>query len=451
MIRKGRLARLTRLGGIAAGMASDVAGAGVKRVTSSTKEAAEQLHLRTAERLAASLGEMKGLPLKVGQMLSYLDDALPREHRAVYEKVLGKLQSHTEPLPWEEIEPVIAADVGKVHEVFASFDPVPVAAASIGQVYRATLPDGTEVAVKVQYPGVAEAVESDLANVGALVATLTTVMPGLNPKQMLSDATERLKEECDYELEAANTAALAAAWAGHPDVIVPNIFPSHCGRRVLTTEWVDGDAFQEMQSWASPEQQARFGRVLWRFTYTSLYRHGMLNADPHPGNYLFYRDGRVAFLDFGCVQRFEPDGIDAIRRVRESVASRGSDEELERHSRRAFGLAEDLDADMWQLFRSYLEMSFEPLTASQPYTFSRDYTERLTQLGLDAKMVMTRKALGKGVRAPNAPGIVFLTRLNFGLATLLANLGTVSDWRIEVQAMEAGPNDPLVSLPPEFP
>ena len=442
MIRRGRLSRLTKLGGMAAGIATEVAGAGVKAATATKDKAAEQLHRRTAERLAAAFGEMKGLPLKAGQLLSYLDDAIPEEHRHVYNEVLGKLQARTEPLPWEEIEPVLLEDLGgPVDEIFGSFDREPVAAASIGQVYKATLHDGTEVAVKVQYPGVAEAIDADLKNVATLVHSFETVLRG-DFHHVLEDVTLRLKEECDYELEAANQAQFAVLWAGDPDVVVPNIFPQHCGRRVLTTEWIDARDYKSMMATASDAEKHAYAMVLWRFVYTSLYHHRMLNADPHPGNYLFLPEGRIAFIDFGCVQPFTEEQIAGIRHVREVACSGAPEEVLKPLCIDHFGLQEPLDDELWEMFKRYLDLNFRPLTAPQPWQFTRDYTARLTELGLEAKMVMAKQAIKGGLKDPESPGIIFLTRLTFGVATLLANLGAQADWpRALVEAgIDAEPN-----------
>ncbi len=445
MIRKGRLARLSRLGGMAAAIAGEAAGAGVRMATHARDEAADRLHRRTAEQLARALGEMKGLPLKLGQLLSYLDDAIPAEHRHHYNEVLGRLQAGAEPLPWDEIAPVIAQDLGApVDALFERFDPEPVAAASIGQVYRATLPGGQPVAVKVQYPGVAEAIDADLDNVAALVHSLEAVVRA-DFHHVLQDVTARLREEVDYVLEATHQAEFAARWAGDPEVVIPAMFPTHCGRRVLTSEWIDGAPWAEMLDRASPGDQQRYGLVLWRFVYQSLYHQGLLNADPHPGNYLFLPDGRVAFLDFGCVQRFTRAQVEGFRAIRLAATSGAADAELRALCVAHFGLPPDLDDALWELFRDYLLLSFEPLLAEQPWRFTRAYTEKIARFALDAKQVLARTALRGGLVDPAAPGTVFLTRLNYGVATLLARLEVEADW--PRMLVEAGIDPPAEGAP----
>lgn len=425
MIRKGRLSRLTKLGGMAAGIATE---AGMRLATSTRDQAADQLHRRTAERLAQALGEMKGLPLKAGQLLSYLDDAIPEEHRHHYNDVLGKLQAHTEPLPWEDIEPVITTDLGApIDELFETFDREPKAAASIGQVYRATLHGGIPVAVKVQYPGVAEAIEADLQNVTALVKSFEAVIRG-DFHHVLHDVTSRLREELDYELEATNQANFATLWAGDPDVVIPTMFPTHCGRRVLTSEWIEADPWSVMMERATPEQKHHYGMVLWRFVYQSLYHHGLLNADPHPGNYLFLKDGRICFIDFGCVQPFTREQIEGLRALRHAATSRAPDHELRALAVAHLGLPDPLDDALWDLFRRYLMLSFEPILAAQPWKFTREYTAKMVEFGLEAKTVVARQALRGGLKDTDSPGMVFLTRLTYGVSTLLANLGAEANW-----------------------
>lgn len=415
---------------MAAGIASEVAGAGVRAATQTRDTAADQLHKRTAERLAAVLGEMKGLPLKFGQLLSYLDDAIPEAHRHHYEDILGTLQDSTPPLSWDEIRPVIESDLnGSIETLFESFDTVPVAAASIGQVYRATLPGSIQVAVKVQYPGVAEAIDADLANVGTLVQSLQTLMRS-DFEHILHDITHRLKEECDYELEATNQAAFALAWVNDPDVVVPNIFPSHCGRRVLTSEWIDAWDYATMMEQASDELKSRYGRLLFRFSYASLYQHRMLNADPHPGNYLFYPDGRIAFIDFGCVQPFSEEQVEGFRTIRFAITDGTVTEHTFRQlAIRHMGLPESVDDELLNLLRRYLTLTYLPVMAQQPWRYTREYTQQLTQLGLEAKTTVARVAMRGGLANPDSPGLVFLNRLTFGLTTILANLQAEADWR----------------------
>jgi hypothetical protein len=177
-----------------------------------------------------------------------------------------------------------------------------VAAASIGQVYRARLPDGRCVAVKVQYPGVAQAVRSDLRNLGLILRVAKRIAPGMDAPAMAREIRERLGDELDYEHEAQSQRAFARAWRGHPVVVLPEVVTSLSREHVLVTEWIDGAGFEEVRRMRR-DVRDRFGEIVFRFFFGSLYRHGHFSGDPHPGNYLLLEDGRVAFLDFGMTKR----------------------------------------------------------------------------------------------------------------------------------------------------
>jgi len=195
-------------------------------------------------------------------------------------------------------------------EVFASFDDEAVAAASIGQVYRATLPDGRDVAVKVQYPGVAQAVRADLQNLGMIMRVAKKIAPGMDAKAMTREIRERLSDELDYEQEAQAQRAFARAWRGHPFVVIPDVVTSLSRERVLVTEWVDGLGFEDVRQLPKDERD-RFGEIVYRFFFGSLYRHGHFSGDPHPGNFKLMDDGRVAFLDFGMTKKLGREHLEA--------------------------------------------------------------------------------------------------------------------------------------------
>ncbi|MGB8857653.1 MAG: AarF/ABC1/UbiB kinase family protein, partial [Ilumatobacteraceae bacterium] len=264
--------------------------------------------LRTAEAVAERLGNMKGALMKLGQMASYVDEALPAPLR----EALAQLQSNAPPMSAALAAQVIEKDLGAPPErLFVEWDPQPIAAASIGQVHRAVVVDpstGLEraVAVKVQYPGVGEAVAADLRNANLLGMLLQQGFGGLNPDDMVAEIKERLAEELDYRLEASNQQRFADHYRGHPFIHVPEVLPAFSGAHVITSELVDGATWQQMLEWPQ-EERDRIGEVLFRFVFRSLYGMHAFNGDPHPGNYLFHRDGRVTFLDFGLVKHFSDD------------------------------------------------------------------------------------------------------------------------------------------------
>src|SRR3954462_9229216 len=261
--------------------------------------------LRTADTITERLGNMKGALMKLGQMASYVSEGLPEPMRAA----LAELQSNAPPMSAQLAAGVIERELGAPPDkVFVEWDPQPIASASIGQVHRVILVDpltGAEraVAVKVQYPGVGEAIEADLRNAGLLGSLLKQGFSGLDPDDMVAEIRERLIDELDYELEAANQQAFADYFRGHPFIHVPDVIPSHSTAKVLTSELVTGATWNEMIQWSQEERNLP-GECLFRFVFRSLYGMQRFNGDPHPGNYLFHGGGRVTFLDFGLVKQF---------------------------------------------------------------------------------------------------------------------------------------------------
>jgi predicted unusual protein kinase regulating ubiquinone biosynthesis (AarF/ABC1/UbiB family) len=433
VVRKGRLGRLVRLGGMAAGMAGDAASAGASLATRGKEKAAAALHRNAAERMARTFGEMKGLPMKVGQLMSYIDEAIPPEHRHVYASILGQLQATSPELPWDEMEPVLTMELGPLDGLFQVFDQAPIAAASIGQVYAATLHDGREVVVKVQYPGIAEAVAADLGNAATLVNTLTAMMPNTDVHHFLEDTSARILEECDYIAEAKNQRWFAQRWAGDAQVVVPNVLLDLCTERVLVSERLHAMRWPDMMEVCGAEAKSAYGRVIFRFVFQSLYDDGVFNADPHPGNYLFFPDGRVGFIDFGCVQRYTNETRTGVTALRDAVVAGTRGPALRGPMDAAFGLPKDhMDDAMWDLLEQYILLTLEPLVAPQPYQFGSDYTARMAKFTIEAKLSMTKKWLKLGFHDARAEGVVFMSRINFGLSSILAKLQTQADWPAEL-------------------
>jgi predicted unusual protein kinase regulating ubiquinone biosynthesis (AarF/ABC1/UbiB family) len=236
--------------------------------------------------------------------MSFLDVGLvPPEYRDEFQRKLGELRAAAPTVSFEDMQRVIEDEYDdSVDEVFASFDTEPIAAASIGQVYRATLKDGRDVAVKVQYPGVAAAVRSDMQNLGIILRLMKRIAPGLDARGMADEISERIGEELDYELEAQNQRALARIFRGHPFIVVPEVVTSLSRERVLVSEYVEGIGYEELKGHPQ-ETRDRLGEIIFRFFFGCMYRHHQFSGDPHPGNFLLLEDGRVAFLDFGLFKR----------------------------------------------------------------------------------------------------------------------------------------------------
>jgi predicted unusual protein kinase regulating ubiquinone biosynthesis (AarF/ABC1/UbiB family) len=264
------------------------------------RAAASRQQLKSAESLVKVLGGMRGAAMKVGQTLSAVDLGLvPEEIRPQFQEILATLQQDAKPVPFKAIRKVVEDDLDEpLKDAFAEFDPEPIAAASIGQVHRAELHDGRTVAVKVQYPGIAEAIHADMQNLRLGLKLLSVIAPGIDTGAIAGEIRERISQELDYELEATNHRAMARAYRGHPFIVVPDVVTSLCRERVLVSELVDGKRFAEIKD-APADARDRIGEILIRFYINGPIRHRLLNGDPHPGNSLFLDDGRVAFLDFG--------------------------------------------------------------------------------------------------------------------------------------------------------
>jgi predicted unusual protein kinase regulating ubiquinone biosynthesis (AarF/ABC1/UbiB family) len=286
--------------------------ANVARDEEASQEAMSRRQLETAKQIVAVLGSMKGAAMKLGQVMSFLDVGLvAEEHRDEFQRELAKLRDAAPTVSFKQMRRVIEDDLEEpLEEVFSSFQEEPIAAASIGQVYRATLArDGREVAVKVQYPGVAAAVRADMQNLDMIMRLLKRMTPGMDVKAVAEEIRERISEELDYELEAQNQRSLARIFAGHPFIVVPDVLSSLSRERVLVSEYVQGTGFEELQG-APQAERDRVGEFIFRFFLGCLYRHRQFSGDPHPGNFLILDDGRVAFLDFGLFKRLEPEPVE---------------------------------------------------------------------------------------------------------------------------------------------
>src|SRR3954447_462442 len=302
-----RVGRTAKVGTLAAGQALRGFGtraANIGRSEEGKQAALERRHIEAAEQIVTALGTMKGAAMKLGQVLSFLDVGLvPEEHREEFQAKLAKLRDAAPNVRFDDMRKVIEEELDEpLRDSFKDFDEEPIAAASIGQVYRATLKDGRDVAVKVQYPGVNNAVRADMQNLGMILRVMRSVAPGLDAKAIAGEIRERIEEELDYELEAANQRSIARVFRGHPFIVIPGVVTSLSRERVIVSEFVeDGRGFEEVKT-LPQEERDRVGEIIFRFFFGCLYRHHQFSGDPHPGNYLLLPDGRVAFLDFGLFQ-----------------------------------------------------------------------------------------------------------------------------------------------------
>jgi predicted unusual protein kinase regulating ubiquinone biosynthesis (AarF/ABC1/UbiB family) len=403
---------------------------------SKAKAVEEAWSAEVAAEMLQTFAELRGVTMKLGQMLSYLDDALPPEAR----KILALLQRDAPPMPWATVEAQLARELGRpVAELFRSIETTPLAAASIGQVHRAVLLDGTQVAVKVQYPGIEEAMGADLKNAKVLSMFRGMFLFRTDMPAIMRELEERFLDECDYTKEADYQETYRARFAGHPWIVVPEVHRALTTKRVLVTTLHHGASFYEwLEGEPPPEVRERMAKTFYRFYIGSFYLDGLFNCDPHPGNYLFQQDGRVVFLDYGCSRRFSPQRlekwIELCRAVYEDDAAR-----LERLAVELdfFGPGVDYDRESFRQLMRYLYL---PYLTDGPFHFSQHRPEDTFR-----RMFVDNPNLFKLNMPADA---VFLNRIGFGLVSLLTQIGAPLDCRHQASSYFEGidpewPEDPL--------
>jgi len=322
----GRITRTARVGGLVAGQSLRWAGVRTANRVRSSDGAAAANARRTAatvDEIVDQLGRMRGAAMKVGQMLSMVEfDGLQEDERDRLQARLAELRDDVAPVPFAKLEKLITSELGgPLSSVFDVFDERAFAAASIGQVHRATTLDGDDVVVKVQYPGVAEAVETDLRNATLLLPLVRRLAPGLDGRALMSELRDRIGEELDYELEAQNQRRIERMLRGHPFMRVPRVWTELSTRRVLVSEYLEGERFEAVRS-ADEATRDRYGEIVFRFFFGLLYRDRIALGDPHPGNYLLLADGSVGFLDFGLLRTVDERHLASERAIARAVADK---------------------------------------------------------------------------------------------------------------------------------
>ena len=324
-----RVGRTARFGGMVAGQGARWVGmraANAFRTEDRADRAQADRAVATAHELVARLGEMKGAAMKLGQVLSTIDfDLVPEGEREAFKATLASLRDDAPRVPFSKQRKLMEQDLGgKLSSFFSDFDEVPIAAASIGQVYRARTLEGRDVAVKVQYPGIAEAVETDLRNMNILLPLVKRLAPGLDVRAIAGELRERIGEELDYEIEAQNQRRVGRAFRGHPFITVPGVDTSLSTRRVLVTDFVEARDFEHVKRLSEAERD-RFAEIQFRFFYGLVTREHIAAGDPHPGNTLLAPDGRVVFLDFGFIRRMDPAYLEDERALARAVIAGDAD------------------------------------------------------------------------------------------------------------------------------
>jgi predicted unusual protein kinase regulating ubiquinone biosynthesis (AarF/ABC1/UbiB family) len=425
-IPKGRVRRSAKLGTAMGGQAARYAGtkaASVARSQDGAEEKLEARHLETALKLVRTLGEMKGAAMKIGQLASFIDtEFLPPEYAEIYQEELAKLRTSAPPMPWERVEKVVEEEYGEpVHDHFSEFEPHAFAAASIGQVHRATLNDGRPVAVKIQYPGVAEALESDLRNAGMLVRLAKVLAPGLDAKSVAEELKLRVMEELDYEYEAQNQRSFSRAYRGHPFIYVPDVITRLSRRRVLVTEYVDGIGFEEVRK-LDHETRSRFGEIVFRFCFGSIYHLQHFNADSHPGNYLLMGDGRVAFLDFGMTKKLDREQIE-LEQAALDAAIRKDPEALRQRLHDLGFIKKPTKLDAEQLM-DHVMLVGGWYIEDREYQVSARRVMKIIESASDPRSEYFRVMRRENIPADELMG----RRMEIGVIAVLAQLGAKRNW-----------------------
>lgn len=383
----------------------------------STSRLKQKTQTAIAQRLVKDLGELKGLMMKIGQMLSYVHPGINEEVRLI----LAELQTHSKPVHSSQLIDLFLEDFGQTpKQLFAEWSPKPLSSASIGQVYRARLRSGEEVAVKIQYPGIEETIRADSKNIETLDKLLSVLVPSLRHTQIAQELSLLLLQECDYGAELQSQQTMRTILSDQPGVYVPRVFSEFSSKRVITSEFINGDDFAMFLRRASTDQKQHAGELIFRVYFETIFNHGLFNTDPHPGNYLF-RDNEVVFLDFGAIKKYSPEFVLGFRNF--LLAFMEEDHARIDHLTDQLGFNPnpghgEFDYDY---NRYMLGALFKPCIAPQPFQF----TEKLIEESWQALIPTHKNA--KHVRLPRE--WLFMNRTQWGLYSILAMLETKGDWR----------------------
>jgi predicted unusual protein kinase regulating ubiquinone biosynthesis (AarF/ABC1/UbiB family) len=442
-VPRGRIRRTMPLAGFTARAAGGRLVAGL-REKAGQDGAVERFHQQTAERYTDLLGHSRGVLMKVGQIMSMLDtSALGTGGFFPYQKAMIRLQADAPPMHPDLVRNLLSAELGSATEHFAEFTDQPIAAASIGQVHRAVLRDGRHVAVKIQYPGVAQAIRDDLANT-ELLATFLRFMTSasgmkMDVRSVAREAAARISEEVDYRHEAATIAAFSELYRGHPFIRIPEVIPEVSGDRVLTMTYLDGMGWAAAQQ-ADQDLKNTWAEAILRFSYGSFRHANLMHADPHPGNYRFNTDGAVGFVDFGCVKV-----LPELQRWRQVAMTRalseGRKEDLRDIMVLAGYLTADSDLTAEDLYQWQSELLYEIMaTTPQPVTYTADSINRVVRCLFDVR------DNDHPVARMTAPDdYVFAARVQLAVSSVCAGLNATLPVRAIAEDFD-GAADPVTEL-----
>ncbi len=396
-VAQGRLRRTLPLAGLTARTLGERFLAEVRERTGETG-AMDRFHERTAARYTDFLGDSKGAMMKIGQLMSMIDlQGDDAAGRSPYQEALTKLQSDAPPMAPEVLHAVLVKELGAAVDLFAEFDDKPLAAASIGQVHRAVMRDGRDVAVKIQYPGVAQAIQEDLANtelMATLVRFATSASSGgttvFDHRSLVHEMAEKIGEEVDYRREAETITQFADLYRGHPFIHVPEVVPEASTDRVLTMTYLDGMDWAAAQQ-ADQDLKDTWAEVVIRFSDGNFRHSNLLYADPHPGNYRFRPDGSVGFVDFGCVKVLSEEKRALWVSIMRNVID-GDIDALRRDLVVAGFIHEDSTLTAQDIYGWYSQVLYEVVLAPQPAIYSPQSGARTARwlFNLDAENPLSR-------------------------------------------------------------
>jgi predicted unusual protein kinase regulating ubiquinone biosynthesis (AarF/ABC1/UbiB family) len=419
---KGSVARTARLASLPLGAAGRATLGFGQRLSGRPADAVTaELQQRTAEQLFAVLGQLKGGAMKLGQTLSVFEAAVPEEVAGPYREALVKLQEEAPPMAVRTVHAVLAQQLGgKWRERFRDFDDAPAAAASIGQVHRATWRDGRDVAVKIQYPGAATALMSDLNQLARFARLFAALFPGMDVKPLIAELKARVVEELDYGLEADAQRTFAAAYAGDAQIVVPRVVAS--APKVIVSEWLDGTPLSKIIASGTTEQRDRAGHLLAVLHFSGPQRAGLLHADPHPGNFRLLDDGRLGVIDFGATARL-PDGHpEPIGRLLRWALAGKADEVLTDLRTEGF-VRPSMEVDA-QAVHAFLRPMLEPLV-DRHFHFTRAWMQEQAARIADPRSDASR--LGRQLNLP--PAYLLIHRVTIGSIGVLCQLDAAGDFR----------------------
>lgn len=384
---------------------------------SKSKKRKEEKIILHSMRIVETLGKLRGAPMKLGQMLSLHENILPPA--AV--EILRMLQKEAPVVPRESMMEVLHSELGEKFALIASMEDVPFAAASIGQVYKATLRDGREAAVKIQYPGMDEIIRADLKHVRVFLSSLISLFLEADPDPMVREMEERLIEELDYVKERANMERMASIYADSKEIHVPRTIPELSTGRVLTMEYVGGIPPDEAASDRyAPELRSLWGINLFRNFIRQLLVHKFVHADPNLGNFAFREDGSIVVYDYGCMKEVPPLISETYGRLAAAVLSERGDlipEILFRAGLRTVGGAHISQ----QFVQPYIDVAAEPLNVKEFQFPGSDLYMKIMEIG--------RKNFREALGLEFPPDIMFIDRTIVGHFGNLCRLHAAADWR----------------------